>query len=78
MYEETELNEDIEFIAKKLGLSYKEFNEILNVPQQFHKNFANSKKFRNILNRLKKFILKFLKNNSYVNMIAILNYGLGT
>lgn len=68
LYDEKELKEDKEYIAKKLGISDQEFEKILQMPSHHYTDFANMsykyKKMKNIQNYLSKLLGKKLSNYS--------------
>lgn len=68
LYDEKELRDDKEYIAKKLGVSDEEFESILNVPSHKYSDFPNMtikyKRMKKIQNFLSKLLGKNLSNYS--------------
>lgn len=60
LYDEKELKEDKEYIAKKLGISDEEFERILKVPSHNYSDFANMEKKYKIMKKIQKIASKFL------------------
>lgn len=63
------LEQDKEYIPKKLGISFKEFKDIMSEPTQSHENFANNLKYRRILK-----IVKDLLNTVNTQLLRLKNY----
>lgn len=57
---ESEINDDLEYIAKKLDWSTDEFIKIINLPPRSHKEFANNEFIFNIGIKSKRFLRKYL------------------
>ena len=70
LYNKKELNEDKEYIAKKLGVSNEDFEKILNVHSYDYSDFANITRKYNLIKKMQKIIEKLLR-------IKISNYSLG-
>lgn len=56
LYSENELNEDKEFLSKKLGISLSEFESIMNQPNKvftdYPSNLNNEKLLRSVIRKL--------------------------
>ncbi len=52
LYNKIELQNDIDFFIKKLGITLEEYNEIMDTPPRFYYEYANSEK---LINRIRKF-----------------------
>lgn len=63
LYDEKELNEDKEYIAKKLGVTNEEFESILNMPSHDYTDFANMEKKYNKMKKIQNFVSKLLGKN---------------
>lgn len=60
LYDEKELQEDKEYIAKKLGVSDKEFEQILKMPSHKYSDFSNMTKKYNRMKKVQNFVSKLL------------------
>ena len=49
LYDENELNEDLDFVAKKFNLTTEEFKQIIQNQNQNHSSFRNQKNIKKIL-----------------------------
>jgi hypothetical protein len=58
-----ELTEDKEYVAKKLGLSSHEMDEIINLPLKTHIDYPSNEKVYNFVRKIY-FILKSLKTKA--------------
>jgi len=58
LYNDRELEEDKEFVAKKLGFSMQEFNDILNAPTKTYKDYPSEKKLFNFVKKVKQIFTK--------------------
>jgi N-acetyl sugar amidotransferase len=63
LYNPKELEEDKEYIAKKLGVSKAEFEEIMNMPKHNYSDFKNFQSRYQRLKKLQNFISKTFKLN---------------
>lgn len=70
LYNKKELDEDKEYIAKKLGVSNEDFDKILNVKSHNYNDFPNIEKRYNRMKKIQRFLEKLLN-------IKISNYSLG-
>jgi N-acetyl sugar amidotransferase len=61
LYSEKEINYDLEYVAKKLDWSAKEFREIINLPPNRHKDFATNESLFNFGIKSKEYLKYFLK-----------------
>lgn len=52
LYDEIELQNDIEFFIKKLGISIEEYHEIFSKPNKSYKDYANSEKVVNSIRKI--------------------------
>lgn len=59
LYDETELKEDKEFLAKKMGLTLAEFNEIMNQPNKTFRDYPSDYEFEQKMRKLYSFIKKY-------------------
>lgn len=60
LYDEKELKEDKEYIAKKLGVSNEEFEQILQMSSHDYSDFPNMEEKYNFMKRVQVFVLKML------------------
>lgn len=60
LYEDKELKEDKEYIAKKLGVSDEEFEQILQMPSHKYSDFPNMTKKYNRMKKIQNFVSKLL------------------
>lgn len=60
LYNENELQEDKEFLAKKMGLSIDEFNEIMSMPNKTFRDYPSDYEFEQKMRKLYT-LLKALK-----------------
>ena len=60
LYDEKELKEDKGYIAKKLGVSYEEFERILQIPSHKYTDFQNMENKYNITKKFQSFISKLI------------------
>lgn len=63
LYDEKELKEDKEYIAKKLGVSDEEFEKILNMPSHHYSDFANMENKYKRMKKIQKIVSKLLGKN---------------
>lgn len=54
LYNDTELAEDKLFIAKKLGLSYDQFEQIINLPKKTYEDYGNEEKIDRLFKKIKR------------------------
>jgi len=47
LYDKVELQNDIDFFIKKLGITLKEYHQIMDSQPRFYYEYANSEKFIN-------------------------------
>ncbi len=59
LYNENELKEDKEFLAKKMGLNLEEFNVIMNEPNKTFKDYPSDYEFEQKMRKLYSFVKKF-------------------
>jgi len=59
LYDTNELQEDKEFLAKKIGLSLEEFNEIMNQPNKTFEDYPSDYEFEQKMRKYYAFIKKF-------------------
>lgn len=68
LYDEVELQNDIEYFIKKLDITPKEYHQIMDSPPRFYYEYANSEKFinriRKVYHPIKSFLKKLNDNNS--------------
>ncbi len=57
LYDPKELNEDKEFLAKKLGISLDEFNQIMKLPKKTFKDYPSDYKLMQYFRKIKKVLL---------------------
>jgi len=62
LYNKVELQNDIDFFIKKLGITLEEYNEIMETPPRFYYQYANSEKLINRIRKVYHPIKYFLKN----------------
>ena len=60
LYNEKELIEDKEYIAKKLGVTNEEFNNILQIPSSDYSDFTNMEKKYNRMKKIQNIVSKLL------------------
>ena len=60
LYDEKELKEDKEYIAKKLGVSDEEFENILQMPSHKYSDFPNMTEKYNRMKKVQNFVSKLL------------------
>lgn len=60
LYDEKELKEDKEYVAKKLGVSNEEFEKILKMPVTRHSDYANMSRKYNRMKKVQNFVSKLL------------------
>lgn len=60
LYDEKELKEDKEYIAKKLGVSNEEFEQILQMPSHKYSDFPNMTEKYNRMKKVQNFVSKLL------------------
>ena len=60
LYDEKELKEDKEYIAKKLGVSNEEFEKILQMPSHKYSDFPNMTEKYNRMKKIQNFVSKLL------------------
>lgn len=60
LYDEKELKEDKEYIAKKLGVSNEEFEQILQMPSHKYSDFSNMAEKYNRMKKVQNFVSKLL------------------
>lgn len=60
LYDEKELIEDKEYVAKKLGISNEEFEKILEMPITKHSDYPNMSKKYNRMKKVQNFVSKLL------------------
>jgi N-acetyl sugar amidotransferase len=60
LYDERELQSDKEYVAKKLGVSNSEFEEILNVPTHSYKDYDNMESKYLLVKRIQNFVSNLL------------------
>ncbi|MDO9265524.1 MAG: N-acetyl sugar amidotransferase, partial [Sulfurimonas sp.] len=60
LYDEKELKDDKEYIAKKLGVSDDEFEQILKMPSHYYSDFVNMEKKYKRMKKIQKTVSKFL------------------
>jgi aminotransferase len=58
---EVEKNNDIDYFIKKIGISRKEFDQIMSIPPDKHENFPNQDKFNEKLDSISAFIRKIFR-----------------
>ncbi len=63
LYDERELKEDKEYIAKKLGVSDEEFENILQMPSHKYSDFPNMTEKYNRMKKVQNFLSKLLGKN---------------
>ncbi len=63
LYDEKELKEDKEYIAKKLGVSDEEFENILQMPSHKYSDFPNMTEKYNRMKKVQNFLSKLLGKN---------------
>ena len=63
LYDEKELKEDKEYIAKKLGVSNEEFEQILQMPSHKYSDFPNMTEKYNRMKKVQNFVSKLLGKN---------------
>ena len=63
LYDEKELKEDKEYIAKKLGVSDEEFEQILQMPPYKYTDFPNMKEKYNRMKKVQNFVSELLGKN---------------
>jgi N-acetyl sugar amidotransferase len=63
LYDEKELKDDIEYIAKKIGVSNQEFHQILQLPKHNFSDFHNSGKNYNRMKKVQKIVSDILGLN---------------
>lgn len=63
LYDEKELKEDKEYIAKKLGVSDEEFEKILQMPSHKYSDFSNMTEKYNRMKNVQNFVSKLLGKN---------------
>jgi len=61
LYSESEINSDLEYVAKKLDWSADEFRRIINLPPGDHKNFASNKRLFDLGLKLRKYYSQIFK-----------------
>jgi len=60
LYDEKELKDDKEYIAKKLGVSNEEFEQILQMPSHSYNDFPNMTEKYNRMKKVQNFVSKLL------------------
>lgn len=60
LYDAKELQEDKEYIAKKLGVDNEEFEQILKIPSHYYSDFVNMEKKYKRMKKIQKTVSKFL------------------
>lgn len=63
LYNEQELNEDKAYVAKKLGISTDELEQIFQMPTHSYKDFANRKRCYMQMKKIQSFLTKVLGKN---------------
>ena len=63
LYDERELNEDKEYIAKKLGVSDEKFEQILQMPSHKYSDFPNMTEKYDRMKKVQNFVSKLLGKN---------------
>lgn len=58
LYDENELNNDIEYFCKKLGINNDEFNELMKVPNRDYRDYKSNQFIYKIMKKAQRFILK--------------------
>ena len=61
LYDEEELKEDIEFLAKKMGLSVKEFKDIMKMPNKTFRDYPSDYEFEQKMRKFYAYIKKLRK-----------------
>lgn len=67
LYNPRDLEEDLDFVAKKLKVSTKEFQTIINQPPKAHEDYPSLAQLFNIGVKVKRFFFKFLKNQKKIS-----------
>jgi len=60
LYDSKELKEDMEFLAKKMGLTLEEFKKIMNMPNKTFQDYPNEYNLEIYFSKLKKMIRRFV------------------
>jgi hypothetical protein len=61
LYDENELKEDKEFLAKKMGISMEEFDTIMAMPNKTFRDYPSDYEFEQKMRKLYSFITTFKK-----------------
>jgi N-acetyl sugar amidotransferase len=69
IYDEGKLNEDKEYIAKKLDLTVAQFDDILSIPIRSYTEYANSLSMKKFFTRIKGILMPFLGNRISPNKV---------